>query len=40
VGSTPTIGGASVVRWNDSRSDALFTALKNDEKPTGSALGP
>jgi hypothetical protein len=29
-----------VVQWDKSRATALFTALKNDEKPTGSALGP
>jgi LCP family protein required for cell wall assembly len=40
VGGTPTIGGQSVVQWDKSRATALFTALKNDEKPTGSALGP
>ena len=40
VGGTPTIGGQSVVQWDKSRASALFTALKNDEKPTGSALGP
>ena len=40
VGSTPTIGGQSVVQWDKNRASALFTALKNDEKPTGRALGP
>ncbi len=40
VGGTPTIGGQSVVQWDKNRAQALFTALKNDEKPSGSALGP
>jgi LCP family protein required for cell wall assembly len=40
VGSTPTVGGQSVVQWDKNRASALFTALKNDEKPTGRALGP
>ena len=40
VGGTPTIGGQSVVQWDKKRAGALFTALQNDEKPTGSALGP
>ena len=40
VGGTPTIGGQSVVQWDKNRASALFTALKNDEKPSGSALGP
>ena len=40
VGSTPTIGGQSVVQWDKTRASALFSALKNDQKPTGGALGP
>jgi LCP family protein required for cell wall assembly len=40
VGATPTIGGQNVVQWNRDRSQALFTAIKNDKTPTGSALGP
>jgi hypothetical protein len=40
VGATPTIGGQSVVQWDRTRSQALFTAIKNDQKPTGVALGP
>jgi len=40
VGGTPTIGGQSVVQWDKNRAAALFTALENDEKPTGRALGP
>ena len=40
VGGTPTIGGQSVVQWDKARAGALFTALKNDSTPAGSALGP
>jgi len=40
VGSTPTVGGQSVVQWDKNRASALFTALENDEKTTGRALGP
>jgi hypothetical protein len=40
VGGTPTRGGQSVVEWDKQRAAALFGALENDEKPTGSALGP
>jgi LCP family protein required for cell wall assembly len=40
VGGTPTIGGQSVVQWDKTRAGALFTALQDDEKPTGRALGP
>ncbi len=40
VSGTPTIGGQSVVQWDKNRASALFTALQNDEKPSGSALGP
>ena len=40
VGGTPTVGGQSVVQWDKNRAAALFTALENDEKPTGRALGP
>jgi hypothetical protein len=29
-----------VVQWNKNRASELFTALENDEKPTGRALGP
>jgi LCP family protein required for cell wall assembly len=34
------IGGQSTVKWDADRASALFTALENDEKPTGTALGP
>ncbi|MDT0352566.1 LCP family protein [Pseudonocardia charpentierae] len=40
IGGTPTIGGQSVVQWDKTRAAALFTALENDQKPTGRALGP
>jgi LCP family protein required for cell wall assembly len=40
VGGTPSVGGQSVVQWDKNRAAALFTALENDEKPTGRALGP
>jgi len=40
IGGTPTIGGQSVVQWDKNRAAALFTALENDQKPTGRALGP
>jgi LCP family protein required for cell wall assembly len=40
VGGTPTIGGQSVVQWDKNRAPALFDALQNDRKPTGSELGP
>jgi len=40
IGGTPTIGGQSVVQWDKKRAAALFTALENDQKPTGRALGP
>ena len=40
VGGTPTVRGQSVVQWDKNRAGALFTALENDEKPTGRALGP
>jgi hypothetical protein len=40
IGSTPTIGGQSVVQWDKNRAGALFSAIENDEKPSGSALGP
>ena len=40
VAGTPTIGGQSVVQWDRTRASALFTALQNDEQPTGRALGP
>ncbi|NMH90048.1 LCP family protein [Pseudonocardia bannensis] len=40
VGSTPTVRGQSVVRWDKTRASALFEALANDEKPPQSALGP
>jgi LCP family protein required for cell wall assembly len=40
VGGTPTIGGQSVVQWDKTRAPALFDALQNDQKPTGSQLGP
>ena len=40
VGGTPNRGGQSVVVWDEDRATALFDALANDEKPTGSALGP
>ncbi|WP_239028650.1 LCP family protein [Pseudonocardia acidicola] len=40
VGSTPNIGGQDVVRWDKARASALFSAIENDKKPTGSALGP
>jgi hypothetical protein len=29
-----------VVQWDKARAGALFTALKNDSTPSGSALGP
>ena len=37
VGGTPTLGGQSVVQWDKKRASALFTALENDERPTGRA---
>ena len=40
VGATPTIGGQSVVQWDKTRAPALFDALQNDQKPSGSELGP
>ena len=40
VGGTPTVGGQSVVQWDKTRAGALFDALENDRKPSGSALGP
>jgi LCP family protein required for cell wall assembly len=40
VGSTPNIGGQSVVQWDKNRAAALFSAIENDEKPSGRALGP
>jgi LCP family protein required for cell wall assembly len=40
VGSTPNIGGQSVVQWDKNRASSLFSAIENDEKPSGSALGP
>ena len=40
VGATPTIGGQNVVQWDRNRSQALFSAIKNDQTPTGVALGP
>ncbi|GAA4882101.1 hypothetical protein GCM10023403_56580 [Pseudonocardia benzenivorans] len=40
VGSTPTIGGESVVRWDKTRAQALFGALAKDQTPPKSALGP
>jgi LCP family protein required for cell wall assembly len=40
VGSTPNIGGQSVVQWDKNRASALFSAIENDEKPSGRALGP
>ncbi|MFC5994621.1 LCP family protein [Pseudonocardia hispaniensis] len=40
VGSTPTIGGSSVVRWDKARASALFASLANDERPSSTALGP
>ncbi|GEL19133.1 LCP family protein [Pseudonocardia asaccharolytica] len=40
TGSTPTIGGASVVRWDKARASALFAALAVDQRPPQKALGP
>lgn len=40
VGSTPNIGGQSVVKWDKTRASALFEAIKNDRTPPANALGP
>ncbi|MEN3300934.1 LCP family protein [Pseudonocardia sp.] len=40
VGSTPNIGGQSVVRWDKTRASSLFGALQKDVKPPETALGP
>jgi LCP family protein required for cell wall assembly len=40
VGSTPNIGGQSVVRWDKARASRLFGALQEDVKPAETALGP
>ncbi|GAA4703927.1 hypothetical protein GCM10023215_49390 [Pseudonocardia yuanmonensis] len=40
VGSTPTIGGQSVVRWDKTRAGALFGSLQKDQTPAQSSLGP
>ncbi|MCE0761658.1 LCP family protein [Pseudonocardia kujensis] len=40
VGSTPTIGGQSVVRWDKTRASALFGSLQKDQTPAQSSLGP
>nr|WP_297491002.1 LCP family protein [Pseudonocardia sp.] len=40
VGSTPNVGGQSVVRWDKTRASSLFGSLQKDVTPPESALGP
>jgi LCP family protein required for cell wall assembly len=40
IGGTPTVGGQSVVKWDNRRAAALFSALQKDQTPPQSALGP